>query len=205
MRDLRRRAALAAVLVVTGACADGSAPRAPAPVPADSGPAGNEVSTPADAPVAAPADTLAGSAWTAGVVDRRPGGGGQATLESVTAARHAEFDRVVWRLSEMPGVHLEYIDRPVRECGSGHPVALPGDGWLEVRLEPARAHTEEGRPTVPQRRIEARLPVVLEIVRTCDFEAVVTWVVAVGSPEPFRLLQLDDPSRIVVDIRHPSR
>lgn len=205
MRDRPRRVALTALLVVTGACADGSAPRAP--VPADSTPTDTEVPAPADAPAdtaAAVADT-AENAWTAGVVDRRSGGGGQATLESVTAARHAEFDRVVWRLSEMPGVHLEYVDEPVRECGSGHPVALPGDGWLEVRLEPARAHTEEGRPTVPARRIEAGLPVVLEIVRTCDFEAVVTWVVAVGSPEPFRLLQLDDPARIVVDIRHPTR
>ena len=192
MRGRGRRPALAAALVVSGACADGSAPRSPAP--ADSAPRSP-----------APVDSAPEAAWTAGVVERPSGAAGQATLESVTAARHAEFDRVVWRLSEMPGVHLEHVDEPVRECGSGHPVALPGDGWLEVRLEPARAHTDEGRPTIPSRRIEAGLPVVLEIARTCDFEAVVTWVVAVRSPEPFRLLQLHDPPRVVVDVRHPSR
>jgi hypothetical protein len=84
-------------------------------------------------------------------------------------------------------------------------VPLPGDAWLEVRLEPARAHTEEGRPTIAERRRTAGLPIVLEMVQTCDFEAVVTWVLAVSSPEPFRVTRLASPPRVVVDIRRRSR
>ena len=151
-----------------------------------------------------PADTVL-SDWTAGVVDREPAAAGMGTLESVRAARHAGFDRVAWQLSELPGVHVEYVDEPVHDCGTGNPVPLPGDGWLEVRLEPARAHTDEGRPTVPERRIATRLPVVLEIARTCNFEGVVTYVLATGSPERFRVIWLDDPPRVVVDVRHPVR
>jgi hypothetical protein len=103
----------------------------------------------------------------------------------------------------MPGVHVEYVDEPVRACGSGDTVPLPGDAWLEVRMSPTNAHTESGRPTIADRRRATHLPVILEIVRTCDFEAVVAWVLAVRSPEPFRLARLGDPSRIVVDVRHP--
>ena len=83
------------------------------------------------------------------------------------------------------------------------PVALPGDAWLEVRITPANAHTEAGQPTIAERRRATGLPVVLEIVQTCDFEALVTWVLAVRSPESFRLARFGDPSRLVVDVRHP--
>jgi hypothetical protein len=161
-------------------------------------------------------DTLAGdsvgaeaapdTAWTAGVVDLAPAAAGVATLGSVRAARHDGFDRVVWELSgPAPAVHVEYVDRPVRQCGSGEPVPLPGDAWLEVRLEPAVAHTEAGRPTMDERRAEPGLPVVLELVQTCDFEAVVVWTVAVRSPERFRVRVLADPTRVVVDLRHGTR
>lgn len=145
----------------------------------------------------------AGGSWTAGVVDIPSGDGRVSLLVSVRAARHEGFDRVVWELEgDMPGVHVEYVDEPVRACGSGEPVPLPGDAWLEVRMSPANAHTEVGRATIAERRRATGLPVVLEIVQTCDFEAVVSWVLAARSPEPFRLTRLDDPSRLAVDVRH---
>ena len=91
----------------------------------------------------------------------------------------------------------------VRACGSGEPVPLPGDAWLEIRLTPTVAHTDDGRATIPERRRAMALPSVLEIVSTCDFEAIVTWVLAVRSPEPYRVRLLENPSRVVVDVRHP--
>ena len=140
--------------------------------------------------------------WTAGIVaDERPGAG-VAVLEAVRTARHDGFDRVVFELSPaVPGHHVEYVDRPVRHCGSGDPVPLPGDGWLEVRLEPSAAHTEAGEATVG-REVPVELENVRRLVLTCDFEAVVTWVLAVGSPNPYRVLVLDGPPRLVVDVRH---
>lgn len=157
----------------------------------------------ADTAIADTATAATGS-WTAGVVDVPSGDAGVSTLASVRTARHEEFDRVVWELQgPMPGVHAEYVDEPVRSCGSGEPVPLPGDAWLEIRMTPVSAHTEAGQPTIAVRRRATGLPVLLEIVQTCDFEAMVTWVLAVRAPEPFRLARFDDPSRIVVDVRHP--
>jgi len=141
---------------------------------------------------------------TAGIVDVPSPGGRVATLVGVETGRHPTFDRVVFTFAGggLPGYHLEYVDRPVRRCGSGQTVELPGDGWLEIRLEPAAAHDEEGRPTVGDRRLEPALPVVLEAVLSCDFEAVVTWVLAVESPNRYRVLELEEPARLVVDVRH---
>jgi len=191
-------------LLALGACGEAPQPRQPAPrdtiALADSVPLTDALET---VDTATAADT---AAWTAAIVDLPAGAAGVGTLLSVRAARHDGFDRVVWELSgALPGIHVEYVDEPVRQCGSGEPVPLPGDGWLEVRLEPARAHTEEGRPTLAARRQAPALPIVEEIVQTCDFEAVVTWVLATRSPERFRMFLLDDPPRVVVDVRHESR
>lgn len=152
----------------------------------------------------------AAPAWTAGIVDL-PGTTTQsARLRSVRTATHGAeaptFDRAVFEFEEgTPGVHVEYVDRPVRTCGSGEALYPEGDGYLEIRLDGARAHTEAGEPTVTHDRQRVGLPNLLETVPTCDFEGTVTWVLGVASPEPYRVLRLDDPARVVVDVQHGRR
>lgn len=140
---------------------------------------------------------------TAGIVQRPSGGEGIVLLGDVRVGRHDGFDRVTFELSgaALPGYHLEYVDRPVRQCGSGHATPIAGDGWLEVRLEPVHGHDEAGNPTTP-RELHPGLPVLAELERTCDFEAVVTYVLGLHSPNPYRVLELRDPTRLVVDVRH---
>lgn len=148
-----------------------------------------------------PADT---GTWTAGVTRVERTYVGVGTVVATRIARNEGYERLVLELAPgdtLPGYHIEYVDRPVRQCGSGNVVRLAGDAWLSVRLEPARAHTEEGQPTVRQRRLAPRQPVILEAVLTCDFEAQVEWVLGVSSPNRYRVLELSDPARLVVDIR----
>lgn len=131
--------------------------------------------------------------------------GSVATLTAVRAATHEGYDRVVFEFAaadEMPGYHLEYIDKPVRDCGEGSAKEVAGDAWLEVRMSPVYAHTEAGQPTIPFREQSLNLPVLRELERTCDFEAVTTWVLGLGSPNPYRVQELSDPPRLVVDIAH---
>lgn len=125
-----------------------------------------------------------------------------ATLRAVRAAEHEGTDRVVFEFSgPLPGYTLEYIDSPVRHCASDNPIALRGEGFLEVRFEPARAHDEAGEVTVAKLRHKPDLPVVLELAATCDFEGVVTWVLGTRSPQPFRVLELASPTRLVIDLQ----
>lgn len=150
---------------------------------------------------AAPASPRA-SDKTAGIVEVERAGE-PAVLDAVRAAKNAGFDRVVFEFrDQVPGYHLEYIDKPVRDCGSGDVRPIAGDGWLQVRLSPAYAHTEGGQATVAERELRPELSIVREIERTCDFEAVVTWVIGTASPNRYRVFELSAPPRLVVDIDH---
>jgi hypothetical protein len=142
--------------------------------------------------------------WTARNVELKRALPGQATLRSVRAGQHADFDRVVFEFegTRLPGYHLSYIDKPVIKCGSGDPTPVDGQGFLEVRFTPARAHDEQGQLTVDTLELKPRLPVLLEVERTCDFEGEVTWVLGNKSPNKFRVMELKEPTRLVVDVQH---
>jgi hypothetical protein len=212
------RARLAAGwLVLSIACAR-SGPSAPAEASAGGTPAEPSAGMPAPAAPQSPAPArppeaalpasdgatsdLSRFEKTAGITAvRRPGG--PRVLHAVRAATAAGYDRVVFEFRDaVPGFHLEYVDRPIRDCGAGDVKPVEGDGWLEARFFPANAHTEAGQPTVAERELLPRLPIVREIERTCDFEAVVTWVVGTASPNRYRAFELRDPPRLVIDIDH---
>ncbi len=161
-------------------------------------------STPKPAPPDEGTELVAEFEGTSGIVDKKYDLTGVAVLADVRTGRHNGFDRIVFefRGDEMPGYHLEYIDKPVRACGSGNVVPLPGDGWLQVRFEPAVAHTYEGKPTLAFRELAPKLPNLLELKSTCDFEAQVEWVAGVASPNHFRVVELKAPTRLAVDIKH---
>ena len=143
------------------------------------------------------------SEWTAGIIDRPRPDQTVVRLIDVRTGVHEGFDRVVFEFDErVPGYHIEYIDQPVRKCGSGKVTPLAGDGWLEVRMYPAKAHTEEGQSTVANRERMPGLPVLSELELTCDFEAVVTWVFGVESPNRYQVRELSSPPRLVIDLRH---
>jgi hypothetical protein len=81
-------------------------------------------------------------------------------------------------------------------------VPLAGDAWLELKLSPAAAHNEAGHPTIAERAQTLNMPIVKELKLTCDFEADVTWVVGVSSPQKYRLFVLENPPRVIIDVRH---
>ena len=146
----------------------------------------------------------ASAGWTAGLNVLPGSGNGPAVLTSVRHAVHARFDRLVFEFAPgaRPGARSEYIDTPVRHCASGEVVPLAGDAWLQLKLSPAGAHNEEGHPTIAERAQTLNMPIIKELKLTCDFEADVTWVAGVSSPQKYRLFVLENPPRVVVDVRH---
>ena len=118
-------------------------------------------------------------------------------------AGHEGHDRIVLDFGDdvVPGYRIRYIDHPVRQCGSGDAVEMAGEGWLSILVQPANAHTEAGVATVTPRHREPKLPVLRELRIVCDFEAVVEVVAGVASPERYRVFVLEEPNRLVVDIR----
>ena len=166
--------------------------------------------TPSPSPTNSPADEAASEApsdfeGTAGNTEKEnPKATGAELLEEVRSAKHANYDRVVFEFegSQLPSYKLEYIDKPVRACGSGDVVPFQGDAWLSVRFTGANAHTEAGEPTIKDRTRSPNHTILKDLKLICDFEAEVEWVLGVTSPNKYRVLELKSPTRLVVDIKH---
>jgi hypothetical protein len=132
-----------------------------------------------------------------------------ALLERVAVAGHEGYDRIVFQFRNgLPGYRVEYVEPPLREDGSGNLVRLDGDAFVVVRMEPASGFdlsVPEGELiyTGPRRIAGSGTSILREVVRTGDFEAVLTWAVGLDGRVPFRVLTLDDPARIVVDFASP--
>ena len=189
-------------VVALGAMACASEPGAE--VVPDAGEVASDTVASAPAPVDDPTDT---ATWTIGP-SSAPADVGARPLPILSAPRtdtHSDYERMTLEVAAeaggRPGYRIEYIDRPLIECGSGNQIFPVGDAWLELRLEPAAAHTEEGRPTLAEREVAVDGPLLLRIYRTCNFEGIVTHVLALASPNPYRVVTLADPRRIVVDVR----
>ena len=135
-----------------------------------------------------------------------------ALLERVELARHEGYDRVVFEFrNALPGYRVEYVKPPLYEDGSGDRVDVAGSAFVVVRMERASGfdlETGEGELVYegPRRLTGSRAgtSTVREVVRTGDFEAVLTWAVGLADRVGFRVLTLDDPARLVVDFRNDA-
>lgn len=141
---------------------------------------------------------------TAGRTEKKRANAAPVLLRSVRTASRQNFDRVVFEFAgrKLPGYHIEYIDRPARQCGSGDDVSLRGDALLRVRLTPAQAHTEAGVATINNRERVLNLKLMKEMKATCDFEGEVEWVLGLAAPNRYRVIELSNPARLVVDVKH---
>lgn len=128
----------------------------------------------------------------------------QPILQAVRTGKQPGVDRVVFQFDShsMPAWHAEYVDRPVRDCGSGEPVPVAGAAWLQVRFNGAQAHTAQGANSGGAARRALSHAIARELVRTCDFEGEVTWVVGVARPNAFTARTMTAPYRLVIDIAH---
>ena len=142
--------------------------------------------------------------WTAATLKLERASLKPVTLRSVREARNEGFDRVVFEFegTQVPGYHLEYVDKPVLHCASGNEIPVAGQGFLQVRLMPAQAHDTGGNVTVAERERKPALTVLKELKLICDFEGEVTWVLGNASPKKFRVMELREPTRLVVDVQH---
>lgn len=184
-----------------------AAPAASVPAPAPAPPPKPQPSEPRADEAPAPRDAGAGPAFegSAGITEKKRPLPRPVVMTGVRVARHPGFDRLVLEFGKaLPGYHVEYVDRPIRSCGSGDTIPMEGDGWLRVRVEPVQAHTEMGDETIsgPDRHRKLELGVLRELVMTCDFEGQVEWVLGVSSPNKYRVLELSSPPRLVVDVLH---
>jgi hypothetical protein len=153
-------------------------------------------------------DPLEGAATTP--AEAAATGSDTALLERIAVGRHEGYDRVVFQFQNgLPGYRVEYVQPPLKEDGSGKPVSVKGNAIVSVRMEPASGfdlNTGEGVLTYKgPKRIDgssAGASVVQELVRTGDFEAVLTWAIGLSDKVDFRVTTASSPDRLIVDFRN---
>ncbi|WP_283138569.1 AMIN-like domain-containing (lipo)protein [Rhizohabitans arisaemae] len=124
-------------------------------------------------------------------------------VKGVRTARHPKFTRVVLDLDGvLPGYRVSYVDRLVRD-GSGEPVKLKGGAYLQIAMFPANAHRPDGTSTwTGPDTVNVGQKGLRNVVLIGDFEAVVTVGLVLERKSGFRVLELKEPSRLVVDVAH---
>lgn len=123
-------------------------------------------------------------------------------LTGIRSGQHDGFDRVVLDVDgALPGYTLRYVPK-LEQAGSGADVDVLGKATLELVLTPADAHDESGSPTVPRRRVTSNFPAVREARLVSDFEGRVVVGIGVLEETPFRVVELHNPNRLVVDVAH---
>jgi hypothetical protein len=179
------------------------------PSPTDTSPATEAVPTGTASTVASTATLEPGVTpepfeGTRGPIDvEKPPAPPVSVLTDVRIGLHEGYDRFVLEFEErLPGYRISYIDAPVTQCASGEEVPVEGAAILEVRMYPGASYDEQGNPVFPEQRVSAGLPSIIEATKTCDFEAVLTWTLGLTEEADFRVYELTQPFRLVVDVEH---
>lgn len=216
---------LLALALVAGGCGDDDDGESPSPTAGDEPtmPAGETPAEPTDTPAEDPetpteseeptadetAEPTEGEPAFEGTLDPTTGGGSQQgpaqTLSDVRIGEQEEgYDRIVFEFEgdSLPAYQVEYVVPPVVQCGSGQNVELAGGAALQVSMRPAQAHDEAGETTIPATELTPGYPAILEAEQTCDFEAAVTWAVGIPDQTGYRVEELTEPTRLVIDILH---
>lgn len=123
-------------------------------------------------------------------------------LES-RVGKHTGYDRVVYEFSgpDVPNYSVRYVDAPIGD-GSGDPVKVAGDVWLEVLVSSLDIPGESApSPDDP-------LPATLEGTGVAEAKAI--WggfegigqgfIGLTGEQRPFKVSTATNPSRLVVDV-----
>lgn len=197
---------LVAVALVAACGGDDDA--SPTPIPVETSVPGTPTNVPTPQPVETPDATTAPGSFegsTNPVQVEPPAGLLQATLADVRAAKQPGFDRLVFEFSgdQLPGYSVKYADKAIA-CGSGQDLtSFVGDGsapkgLVLVTIRPAASHDDAGQATAV-RDLKPALDSLLHVFRTCDFEGVVEYAVALSDEVPFKVSTLPGPPRLVID------
>ena len=126
-------------------------------------------------------------------------------VTDIRIGHHDGFDRVVLELggTGTPGWRVEYVDQPTDD-GSGNLATVAGDAYLQVMISGSGYPMDTGveEYTEPNPVVGSDDGEVEEVLLRGVFEGYTQAFVGVDDERrPFRVFALEDPTRVVVDVR----
>jgi hypothetical protein len=134
-----------------------------------------------------------------------PAGTDVSYLRDVRVGRQDGKDRVTFEFDgARPGYDIGYATMPPRQDGSGQEVPVDGSAGLAVRFSNASSVNLTGGVSRtysgPERLGSGEAQNIAEVVSVSDFESQLVWAIGVQDRANFEVIELPDPTRIVIDI-----
>ena len=145
--------------------------------------------------------------WTTRAVARTHEGPGTTYVRSVRAGRHQTFDRVVFEfVGSMPNYQVEYLrGRFYENEGGRQRIKIAGNAFVQVNLnliptDEEQLKLREHAAFIPKGRLKFRS--VWELDEAGLFEGYYDFLLGIRSRKPFRVTELTNPLRLVIDFKH---
>ena len=135
----------------------------------------------------------------------KPGTVAVANIIDVRTGTHAGHDRVVFEFEQgTPELTLDRASPPFSEDASGLPLTVDGESVLRLTMRGGTKQTDAGTSSYggPTDR-EVGQPALVHLIEGGDFERQSTWYLGLTAEACARVLLLDDPPRLVIDVEHP--
>ena len=206
MRSPTRLTAIAGALVLLAGCAgaDPSASQTSSTAATPSTPASAAPASAEPVPTAEPVASDDLEAFTCDLPIVEDGTVGVANIVDVRVGTHDGYDRVVFEFEQgTPELTLDRAEPPFSEDASGLPMEVDGDAFLGLRMRGGSKQTDAGTSSYDgPTDFSPGFPTLVHLIEGGDFERQSTWYLGLAGESCVRVLLLDAPPRLVIDVEH---
>ena len=129
-----------------------------------------------------------------------------ANITDVRVGTHVGYDRVVFEFEQgTPEVTLDRAAPPFTADASGLPIDVEGASFLRLTMRGGSKQTDAGTSSYDgPTDFSVDHPALVHVVEGGDFERQSTWYLGLTGEACVRVLLLDEPHRLVIDLEHPA-
>lgn len=127
-----------------------------------------------------------------------------ANIVDVRVGTHDGYDRVVVEFDQgTPELTLDRAEPPFTADGSGLPIEVDGDSVLGLVMRGGTKQTDAGTSSYDgPTDISPGFPTLVHLIEGGDFERQSTWYLGLTGEACVRVLLLEGPPRLVIDVEH---